>query len=69
LRNRFSQNLGTSLKFVHRHELAGPVRLANVAGADYDGFAAEFHHLRRFCPECHCARFVSGRLLQKPDQR
>ena len=51
-----SQNYGTALKFVDRHEFAGAVRFADVAGADDDRFTAERHHLRGFSAECDCSR-------------
>jgi hypothetical protein len=35
-----SQNLGATLKLVDGHELAGPVRLSDVAGSDHRSFAA-----------------------------
>jgi hypothetical protein len=68
LDDRLSQNLGASLKFVHRHELARPVRLANVARADDDGLGSERLHLRGFRSERNSSGFIPGSLLQKPNQ-
>ena len=64
-----SQNFSTTLKFVHRHKLSGPMRLANITRPDNHRFAPKRLHLRRFCSECHCAGFITRRLLQKLDQR
>src|ERR1044071_9893731 len=69
LLDRVLQNLGAAFQFLHGHELAGAVRLANVARSNHDRIAAERLHLRAFGAERDGAGFAARLLFQQPYQR
>ena len=67
--DRMFQDFRAALEFVYRHEFAGAMRFANIAGTDNDGFGAQSHHLSGFGAERDRAGLVAGRAFQQLDQR
>ena len=60
-KNRIFENVDRCGEFVNRHELAGAMRDANVAGAKHDGLGAQRDHAGGFSAEGDCAgRLVCG---------
>src|SRR5690349_6688379 len=66
--NSLLQNRGALLQFAHGHELAGAMRLADVARSDHDRFAAEQLHLRAFSAESDRGGFAACGVFEQLDE-
>src|SRR2546426_9185074 len=62
------QDSNAFVELIDRHEFAGAMGYANVAGTEDDGVGAEIDQAGRFGAECDCSGLLTGRLFKKLHQ-